>query len=387
MDVVSYACPNCNGKVEYSPSSQQWICDYCGDEFTLEEINENNKIDIPKQKVKFKKHQIYYCTNCGAKLFASEDAITSTCVYCDSLIVLLDKMYHTRVPDLIIPFSQTKDDVRNTLSEFLKFKFFVPKKFKQELINNKFYGVYVPFWSYDITVQGDIVFSAFKSYSCSMEYQKILSEATSKFSSVLLKSVEPYDITQLVPYDHAYLIGFLSQTYDISCSKAFENIQESISLSVLKEVSTRLKYDCSSVTPFNTFDTHINKYYYVLLPVWMFSVNYNNKKYKVFINGQTAKISGTFPISYIKLILFFILLFPILFIIIMFFNLLLGASIELLYLIFICLCSDFFIVEFICYFQKHTHFMRKPADYLNHDSFVAKECKLQELFVDNDKNS
>lgn len=41
-------------------------------------------------------------------------------------------------------------------------------------------------------------------------------------------------------------------------------------------------------------------YKYLLLPIWISSFKYNNKVYNFMVNGQTGKVSGNTPISWIK---------------------------------------------------------------------------------------
>lgn len=50
---------------------------------------------------------------------------------------------------------------------------------------------------------------------------------------------------------------------------------------------------------------------YALLPVWFLTINYNNKKYTMMVNGQTGKFIGTPPVSKKKKILTRLILTPI----------------------------------------------------------------------------
>ena len=43
---------------------------------------------------------------------------------------------------------------------------------------------------------------------------------------------------------------------------------------------------------------------YAMIPVWLFNIKYKNKKYLYAINGQTGKVAGKLPISFLKLLLY-----------------------------------------------------------------------------------
>ena len=56
-------------------------------------------------------------------------------------------------------------------------------------------------------------------------------------------------------------------------------------------------------------------YNYLMLPVWMVSVNYKGKGYIFAMNGQTGKIVGNIPIGVKESVLWSILLFVVFFIV------------------------------------------------------------------------
>ena len=42
-EALEYKCPSCCATIAFNPKLGKWKCDYCGSQFTLEEINQKNK--------------------------------------------------------------------------------------------------------------------------------------------------------------------------------------------------------------------------------------------------------------------------------------------------------------------------------------------------------
>ena len=63
----------------------------------------------------------------------------------------------------------------------------------------------------------------------------------------------------------------------------------------------------------NTLETKIKNKYYVLLPVWMVNVKYNNRSYIFAMNGQTGEFVGNIPLDILKVIVWTILIFGLVF--------------------------------------------------------------------------
>ena len=54
MKTVDHKCPNCNASINYNPKDKNWVCEYCGSKFTLEELTANeenfNKTNVNESK-------------------------------------------------------------------------------------------------------------------------------------------------------------------------------------------------------------------------------------------------------------------------------------------------------------------------------------------------
>ena len=117
----------------------------------------------------------------------------------------------------------------------------------------------------------------------------------------LLDDLEPFPTTtDLVPYDPGYVSGWVVEQYQIDLVQAAEQSKE--------RMSNHLRKLCAAEIP---GDTHRNlriepqfsdqTFKHVLLPVWLVSYTYGTKNYQVAVNGQTGKITGEYPLSWIKI--------------------------------------------------------------------------------------
>ena len=111
-----------------------------------------------------------------------------------------------------------------------------------------------------------------------------------------MESIEPYDYSQMVPFDTAYLSGYLADKYDVPSENGEPRIRERVQQTLQDQIQpTLLGY--ATVIPTNR-QVHIknSRAKYVLLPVWMLNTNYNGKIYTFAMNGQTGKMTGAFPV-------------------------------------------------------------------------------------------
>lgn len=109
-----------------------------------------------------------------------------------------------------------------------------------------------------------------------------------------------FDLAKLVPYRPEYLAGWRAEEYAIDLAEGWKAAQERI-------VSTQ-ESRCSGDVP---GDTQRNlrvanrisdvRWKHVLLPVWSLAYTHAGKSYAVLIHGQTGKVVGDAPLSWVKI--------------------------------------------------------------------------------------
>ena len=331
------ACPRCGANVSFMPGTQKLYCEYCGSqvdvtEFDVEDVllnkeisqvrastivndskgnvsnisNDNATETIQKNNVNYDE---YTCSTCGAKLITDETTTITDCLYCGSRQILKAKMQGEFNPKEVIPFKINRNQFISMYTSFVKKKILAPDEFKnnKRLMETK--GIYVPFNLYffdvDTYARGMAVRRSKdnKSYIFfEKEYSmNILSpvDSSKKFDDNMMTSLEPFDYSELKPFNPVYLNGFLSEIGN-------ENLEELERKSESRGITATYNTLHSQLSGHRLEGGKVQVNFKklenrnVLLPVWFINTWYNNKKYSYAINGQTGKIVGEIPLSKVK---------------------------------------------------------------------------------------
>lgn len=329
MEALDHKCPSCGAVLKFSPTKQKWVCEYCGSEFTLEELQkyknasseEVNQKNENIKEVKVESCDLYRCNSCGAEILADPNTTATFCVYCGNTAILKERIQNSRVPDFIIPFQKVKEDATSAFLDLVKHKPLVPRTFKSRKNIDKITGVYIPFWAYDFDVDGTVHFKCvdihtwsdyYQSYTktdtydvvCegSMNFDKVLADGSSRFPDDLMDSLEPFDYKDLTEYNHAYLSGFLSEKYDVLEEQAIERAKNRTLNTTVSLFKERVRHQQKSAVK-NELNLNNVKSNYILLPVFMVNIKYRDKMYTFAMNGQTGKIIGDLPLGVKEVVL------------------------------------------------------------------------------------
>lgn len=336
-------CPACKASISFNPTIGKFKCEYCGSEFTLEEMQQHNDNASTDEKNKPKEQQekkdtydgyvAYHCESCGAEIIADEQTAATFCIYCGNTAILKSKLSGKFTPDKMIVFKKDKQEPINAFKNLRKGRPLMPKDFNSEKNIEKIRGIYIPFWLYDINVSGDLdmigeIITSWSSGNThytktdkykvvrggTIDYHNIPVDASSRFDNNIMNSIEPFNFVELIPYNHAYLSGFYAERFDESSDKTFPEA----SVRAVNSTRERLKNDATRYTTKTiTLDTLKSKETgkkYVLLPVWMVNVKYKDKMHIFAMNGQTGEFIGNIPLDKGKAILYFTIIFAVTFI-------------------------------------------------------------------------
>lgn len=382
-------CPSCSAKIDFNPVTQSWDCSSCGLTFTPEQMlsfNNNNvqsnpasqpnnqmvqpqinsqpltqnmspqtvqtpvapqpvapqpvsqqNVSIPtpvasplEKETKMRNFDQYHCNNCGVEVMTDANTISNFCVYCGSPSLQKDRVDEAKAPNLIIPFKKSKSEAAKSFAKLMKNKPLTPRVFRNIKNLNKIIGLYVPYWAYDITCDGNISFhcadaekwmdenyryiktSKFDTTMFAhLDYQKVLSKASTHFKEELMSSLEPYNFDELVDFNHAYLSGCYAEKYDITEEDAYVSANE---YTMNQCVDMSKKEVGHQVCEVNQNNLYLSKKSTncIMLPVYMVQVKYKDRDYTFVMNGQTGKVDGNLPVGLLETIICTILVFVVL---------------------------------------------------------------------------
>lgn len=325
-ELQEYKCPNCGGAVEFDSSTQKLKCPYCDSVFDIEEVKEPV---FQEEKMTWEVSAgnewdegetdglvSYVCNSCGGEIVGDETTAATKCPYCDNPVVMKGQFAGSLKPDYVIPFKYDKSAAKKALEEHYKGKVLLPKVFKDKNHIDEIIGLYVPVWLFDADCDADVRYRATRIRSWSdddydytetshyniyrsgnISFYAVPVDGSTKMDDALMESIEPFDISQAVDFNTAYLAGYLADRYDVDDAQSIDRANERIRRSVMDEfASTVMGYatvnaEESSVRLFN------GKAKYALYPVWILNTTYKGEKYTFAMNGQTGKMVGDMPMD------------------------------------------------------------------------------------------
>ena len=341
-EVLDSKCPGCGAKITFEPASNKWVCDHCGNSYTLEEIqkhknasSEEKNTDIEAENVDdYDEYISYNCKNCGAEIITDAQTTATFCVYCGNTAILRNKLSGKFTPSRIIPFKKVQKDAEDAFSKLSKGRPLVPKDFTDQKNIEKIRGIYIPFWFHTFKVGGELNFrgetyqhwstgnthyTKTRVYDVEREgtalFESVPVDGSTRFDNALMNTIQPYDYKELVPYNHAYLSGFLAERYDVEAEETRKEVEKD----VIDKTRSLFRASASQYTikrtTTDTLKTEDYKLEYVLLPVYMVNVKYMGKMHTFAMNGQTGEFIGDIPVDRKKAVRIVIILLIVFFLV------------------------------------------------------------------------
>ncbi len=339
--LLQYKCPACGGAIEFNSQEQTMKCPFCDSELDVAALKEHDNIlndnnsemeweTVPSSEwdsSETDNMRVFVCQSCGGEVIGDETLAATQCPYCDNNVVMVNQFKGDLRPDYVIPFKLTKDDAIAGLKGHVEGKKLVPKIFKDENHIEEIKGIYVPVWLFDADVDANIKYLATRTHMWSdanynytetsyfsvtragkIGYANVPVDGSSKFADDIMESLEPYDFSEAVDFQTAYLAGYLADRYDVDSEESINRANERIKTST--EEAFRSTVDgYVSVTPeSSSINLSNSQCKYALYPVWLLNTKWEDKNYIFAMNGQTGKFVGDLPYDKKKYWLYFALI-------------------------------------------------------------------------------
>ena len=328
-NLLDYKCPCCGGSIEFNSTVQKMKCPFCESEFEMdslkemdaslsEETTENLELAAPETPAwtspELEGMQVYLCQNCGGEIVADKNTGATSCPYCDSPVVMSGNFSGGLKPELVIPFKITKEQAVEALKKHYQGKKLLPKVFKDQNRIEEIKGIYVPFWLYDAKADASVRYKAEKRRRYSdqkydytetkyysvlrrgkIAFEHIPADGSSQMPDDLMDSIEPFTFSETVPFQTAYLAGYLADKYDVTAEDNMERVKSRMKKTTEDEFrATVTGYD-SVITENSNVNISDSKTTYALYPVWLLTTVWNDERYIFAMNGQTGKFVGNLP--------------------------------------------------------------------------------------------
>jgi ribosomal protein S27E len=349
-------CPNCGvSDVTYNIEKKKLVCNYCHTEFEPESVEglEIESKDLTHDRRSSGASDIsestsntitLKCDGCGAEVVINtEESANARCHWCRSILSLNSKIENGITPDVILPFSLTKEEAKKKIEDFVSNrKFYANKQFREEFTTDNIIGVYFPYMLvdakchglfkgqgqhlirrytvgsgddeetrydydlYDVAREFDI---AIDDLSIESNYE-IMDKNNNLKTNNVLNSIMPFDTMNCVKFKSNYLIGYSSEKRDLD----IENVKNKVNLQLLDVTKSALNktlnfYDRGVRWDLQDLDVQGRQWQTAYLPVWLYSYQDKDKVlHYIAVNGRTGETMGSVPISETKLLLTSILI-------------------------------------------------------------------------------
>jgi hypothetical protein len=333
--LAKYPCAACGAQAEWNPAKQELVCSFCGTTtpFSVDESGQVKELDlaaalraVPDQdRGWLAEKRSVQCQSCKAVSVFDPDRVGQNCDFCGSpSLVPYDEIKAPIRPESLLPFKVTDSEVREQIRRWYASKWLAPNSLRRKALVDRVHGVYIPYWTFDAHVVCPWQADAGHYYYTTEQYRDNQGRqqtrqvrhvrwepasgqvrhffddepvaGTRGVSESLLREIEPFPTNELVPYNTAFLSGFVVEHYQVVLPLAADHSETQM---------TRKLYDmCAAAVP---GDTHRNlqitpsfsgrTFKHILVPVWLLTYIYGNKPWQVVVNGYTGVMAGEYPKS------------------------------------------------------------------------------------------
>lgn len=330
--LLEYKCPACGGALSFDSDLQKMKCPYCDTEFEVSSLKEMDEAlkEQPQEDMTWQAQpqdqwaegeedslRTYVCESCGGEIVAEDTTAATHCPYCDNPVVMAGQFSGKLRPDLVIPFKLDKDAAMEKFKLHLSKKPLLPKLFRTENRIQQIQGLYVPFWLFDTAADANIQYKATRvrhwsdsnyNYTKTSHYsvhragglafEAVPVDGSSKMADDLMESIEPYDLSQGVDFQTAYLAGYLADTYDVAWEDSIQRANARIKTSTEQAFANTVVGYTTVIPVSSSVRLKDSKVRYALYPVWVLTTKYKDKIFTFAMNGQTGKFVGNLPIDW-----------------------------------------------------------------------------------------
>ncbi len=140
------------------------FCDYCGQEVAFQEQEGGEEIVEYDLASGLSLSQDGFgdqvrrssCQDCGASVCFGQSVTATICDFCGSNQVLqISELRRAIRPESLVPFQIDKDQSAKAFKEWIGGLWFRPNDLKHRAKVSEIGGVYVPYWTFDATVDSD----------------------------------------------------------------------------------------------------------------------------------------------------------------------------------------------------------------------------------------
>ena len=322
--IKTYICSNCGASISYDIHETTLVCQYCGLTLKVDQRvvsgSSEQLLDtvLPTTRAHrwAESQSRLTCEQCGVVILLPPGQTTDSCPYCASNRFITSTALMEMVdPQVICSFKIDPKQASNNIKTWLSKGLFAPDDLALRHAGLQLHPAYYPFWIFEGTLEvpwfcdvnvGTSKLSQWEAHSGSQfeMFDDVIIPGLRKMSPIDLASIEPFNLKELVEFSPDFLAGWMALTYDLSLADASLRAREKILNKVKQTLSSQVELN----HPKRNFSTGAGKwsgltYKHALLPIYIGNYPFQGKHNRLFVNGQTGKVSGKKPVDPLKVIM------------------------------------------------------------------------------------
>jgi DNA-directed RNA polymerase subunit RPC12/RpoP len=335
-----FPCAQCGANLRFAPGQTRLTCEYCGHEQPIPDATAEDRENALKAldyhealrdrlpADDMEETRVLSCPSCGAQVEFEPETHSTECPFCASPVVTDTGIHRHIKPQALIPFVLDERQARDAMKKWLKKLWFAPSGLSKFARNDrKLNGLYVPYWSFDAfasshyrgergtyyyetrtrTKNGKRVSERVRR----VRWTPVSGHVTRQFFDVLImaaqslprryvRGLEPWRLSELVPYTPDYLSGFRAEGYTVELDGGHTLARERMDEQIRQDIRRHIGGDEQRIHATN-LNLSNEMFKHVLLPIWMAAYRYRDKTYRFVVNAQTGRVQGERPWSVWKI--------------------------------------------------------------------------------------
>ena len=349
-------CPSCGsteiglhvatGKLRCSYCRHEWLPESADDAFGINgdigllhgTIIGSGSLDVQPSTESV---QTFKCSACGAEVVVdTAHSMQARCHWCRNTLSVNQQIPNGAVPDVVLPFSLTKEAAVAKITEFVSQRlFFAHPRFKAEFNPENVLGVYLPYMIVDVNARASMIGQGEHEtrrytvkrgdneetrydadvYQIERHFDLQINDLTVESSierlnrglhntNNIINTIMPFDVEKSVRYDANLLAGFTSEKRDSDIAELLPLVTtQSQDIARFQANDTLGFYDRGVRWDNEQFDIEGQRWIAAYLPVWLYSYmeakgNGKGLLHYVAVNGRTGETMGSVPLNKPKLL-------------------------------------------------------------------------------------
>ncbi len=337
----TYPCASCGGELRFDIVLQKLKCHDCGtvsdvavdatqvvaerDLRTALAALQSGTIDRASAQAGAEKEIV--CQSCGGHTTFVGSVTAERCPYCATPIQRDDVHEAPKRlnVDGVVPFQIDERKATAAIEQWINSRWFAPTEFKTYNRTGSFSSVYMAYFTYDADTQthytgrrgddhtrtvgsGDNqrteTYTTWRPVSGEVanNFDDIPVFANEGFDRKRISDLEPWPTATAKPYSPEYVAGHLCRTYDLDVEDCLGEATGKMETVIDQTIRHDIGGDHQDINSKQT-DWRTMTYKHLLLPIWLLAVIYQERPFRVYINGVTGEVHGDRPWSKVKIII------------------------------------------------------------------------------------